>query len=130
MSAFDHEAFAAAVAAVVARHAALAGTPGAVKRGRDSRWPYVPIVCLPDRPDGAYAAQTSQIRGRAFATRDEAIADAAAYLERGRAAFAADLLEPRHRALREHWGLPREIPSRWDPDTLSHVYDPTKETTS
>jgi hypothetical protein len=113
--------FEAAVAAAVDAHPW--GTPGARKTGRRSEWPYVPILTNA-------AGHSGQIRGRAFATRDEAIADAAANIERARAKLAADLMRPNMRALRVHHGLPEEIPFRaltpaeYAETGRSHVYDP------
>lgn len=77
------------------------GQATAVKRGRDPRWPYVPVI-----DHGTY---TSQVRGLAFATRAEAIEAAAAHIEANRTNIAVMLAQPRHRALREQYGLPREI---------------------
>lgn len=87
-----------------------AGWPkaSAAKRGRNPRWPYVPIldygVLRPLSP-------TTQIKRRAFATRPEAVADAQAWIDRARARLAADLARPNLRALREYHGLPRELPT-------------------
>ncbi len=88
--------------------AARFGRPTAAKRGRDPRWPYVPVVDFryDDLPHGGH---TTQIRGLAYATREEAVEAARLHIERGREALAADLADPRHRALREHHGLPREL---------------------
>lgn len=80
------------------------GTAGAVKRGRDPRWPYVPIIAHAGPP-----ATTSQIKGLAYTTRGEATTAAQGHLDALRADLAAKLAEPRMRALREHHGLPREI---------------------
>jgi hypothetical protein len=85
------------------------GQPSARKGGRDPRWPYVPIVKLTTY--GLNAAETSQVRGLAYATREEAVAAAARHIAAQRADLAAKLVEPRHRALRESYGLPREIPT-------------------
>lgn len=113
--------FAGAVAAVV--DGFPWETPTARKAGRRSEWPYVPVLVNA-------AGHTGQIRGRAFATRDEAIADAVAHIERAKAKLAADLVKPNMRALREHHGLPREIPSapvtpaEFVATGRSSVYDP------
>lgn len=80
------------------------GKPTAVKRGRNPRWPYVPVI--------DHGTHTEQIVKRAFATRDEAIACAARVIEGRAADLARKLADPRYRALREQYGLPREIPTR------------------
>jgi hypothetical protein len=72
----------------------------AVKRGRNPRWPYVPVV--------VHARHTEQIRGKAFATRDEAVSYAAAVIAHREADLIERMKEPRHRALREQHGLPRD----------------------
>ncbi|RDI17260.1 hypothetical protein DEU38_12396 [Rhodococcus sp. AG1013] len=79
------------------------GSPGAVKRGRNSRWPYVPILELT-------GGRAQQLRGLAYATRGEAVARAEREIAAARASLARRLLVPRHRALREQFGLPRELP--------------------
>lgn len=83
-------------------------TATAAKRGRNPRWPYVPVLNYGDlRP----MSPTHQIRGRAFATRPEAVADAQEWIDRARAALADELARPNYRALREYHGLPRELPT-------------------
>lgn len=88
------------IAAAVAR--ADFGTPSARKRGRNPKWPYVPIIERGDRQ--------RQILVRAFATRDEAVEHAASCIEQNKAQLAKQLGERRFRALREQHGLPRELP--------------------
>lgn len=87
--------------------AAAFPTPTARKTGRDPRWPYVPVLILPGQPDERVVTQ--QIRGKAFATRDEAVAHAAAVVEAMRLQLAKDLAKPGYRAMRQQYGLPREI---------------------
>lgn len=53
-------------------------TPGAVKRGRDPRWPYVPVWTW--TPADGSRGYTSQVVGRAFATRAEAVEHARQHL--------------------------------------------------
>lgn len=77
------------------------GSPTATKRGRNPQWPYVPVI-----DHGCY---TSQIKGLAYATRTEAIDAAKRHVAQCQADLARKLAEPRHRALREQYGLPREI---------------------
>jgi hypothetical protein len=84
------------------------GTPSARKTGRDPRWPYVPVIVhegTPKCPKGF----TQQILGLAFETRVEAVDAASVHIEGLRVDLEAMLAEPRHRALREQYGLPREL---------------------
>jgi len=78
----------------------------AVKRGRDPRFPYVPIYRF---SDGAGNSQTTQIRNRAYSTRGEAIQCAADFIARLKQHMRDQLCKPGCRALREQYGLPREI---------------------
>jgi len=78
------------------------GTPGAVKRGNDPRWPYVGIIKLNGRT-------RNPLGRRAYATREEAIAAVKAHIEHLKATEREKLAEPRYRALRETYGLPSEI---------------------
>lgn len=86
------------------------GRPSARKGGRNDLWPWVPIIDFrdPDLPRGGY---TTQIRGLAFLTRDEAIAAAEKHIERSKETMRANLHNPRYRALREQHGLPTIIPA-------------------
>lgn len=77
------------------------GEATAVKRGRDPRWPYVPVI--------RYPTHTMQLRNRAFATASEAKDCAATALENLRDLRRQQLLMPGQRALRESVGLPREV---------------------
>lgn len=79
------------------------GRPNAARRGRDPRWPYVPIITDTRR------GHTNQVLGRAFATRGEALACAEAHIAALRASLRRRLAEPRQRALRAQHGLPREL---------------------
>lgn len=76
----------------------------AAKRGRNPAFPYVPVIIYPER-----ARTHNPVTGFAFATRQEAIACAQDHLDRLRSTICAQLAEPRHRALREQYGLPREL---------------------
>lgn len=87
------------IKAVVAAHPF--GTATASKRGRNPRWPYVPIVMHGDRSE--------QIRARAFRTRDEAVEYARATIEARREHLEKQLSDPRCRALREQLRLPRDL---------------------
>jgi hypothetical protein len=87
------------------------GKASARKAGRDPRWPYVPIIDWSEQfaREGGFQ-QTEQIRGLAYATREEAVAVAEEHIERGRRTLESQLWQPRYRALRQHHGLPRELP--------------------
>lgn len=87
------------------------GAPTAAKRGRNPSYPYVPVIKL--RSDGQQlggfgSARTRQLRGLAYATREEAIQRAQQAIDSYRRQFAIDLCKPGARDLREHYGLPRE----------------------
>jgi len=82
------------------------GRPAARKLGRNPRFPYVPV--LVGSPGGGLDG-VEQILGLAFATREEAVWAAERTVGQRRAALARHLAEPRHRAAREHYGLPREL---------------------
>lgn len=91
-------------AAVAARNF---GVASARKAGRNSRWPYVPIV--DHRTGWNKAGHTEQIRGLAYATRDEAVRAAQRTVDARREGYRAQLSQPRYRALRKQAGLPEEI---------------------
>lgn len=76
-------------------------TASARKGGRDPRWPWVPVIRRGDH--------TAQVKGMAFATRDEAVDYAQLVLDAEAASLARKLADPRYRALREQHGLPREL---------------------
>ena len=80
------------------------GEPEAVKRGRRAEWPYVPVLRFHEHGNH----QTTQIKGRAFATREEAIACAQKHVEHMRQFYAKRLRERGCRALRIQHGLPAE----------------------
>ena len=81
-------------------------TPTAAKRGRNASFPWVPIRKYSD----AGLHQTSQIKGKAFATRDEAVEFASLMVEREKESLRMKLLKPQHRALRLQHGLQAEVP--------------------
>lgn len=87
------------------------GTASARKGGRRSEWPYVPVILSNSTAPGGGVGkgQAAQIKGLAYATRDEAVAAAQRHLDAERASLARKMAEPRYRALREQYGLPREI---------------------
>ncbi len=84
------------------------GSPSARKGGRDPRWPYVPVIVYAGTPESP-KGYTGQVRGLAYATRDEAVDAAERSIVATRASLARKLADPRHRALREQYGLPREL---------------------
>lgn len=91
-----------AVDQVVASHDF--GTAAAAKRGRNARFPYVPIIKY-----SAFGGQrTRQLRGLAYKDRAEAVARAQASIDASRRKLSEDLCRANHRALRQQFGLPRE----------------------
>jgi len=84
------------------------GKPTAHKRGRDPRWPYVPVV-IRRRFDDTDSTYQDQVRGLAYATREEAVTAASEYIAAVRSSLAERMADPRNRALREKYGLPREV---------------------
>lgn len=94
------EAIEAAVAVLITY------TAGATKRGRDKRWPYVPVVLFNHKTGNA---QTQQIMNRAFETRYAALDFAERHLANLKQSLRDKLRTPRYRALRESVGLPAEI---------------------
>jgi hypothetical protein len=82
------------------------GSPSAVKRGRFPQWPYVALITDYMGQEGV---THNPMGRRAYATREEAVAAAGRYLNVLRAKLRADLADPRMRALREQYGLPREL---------------------
>lgn len=83
----------------------------AQKRGRNPQWPYVPVI-IHDLPQGG--TRQEQILKTAFATRDEAVQWAKHNIDARKAELAALLVSPRHRAVREQHGFPRDLPVELD----------------
>lgn len=77
------------------------GQASASKRGRNPRWPYVPVIKFE-------TGRTQQLRGLAYATRTEAVDRAQREIDAWRRKMAADLCRPNLRAFREQYGLPRD----------------------
>lgn len=77
------------------------GKPTAVKRGRRLEWPYVPVI--------DHGTHTEQLRGRAYATRQEAVNYARTTILARQDDMRRKLSEPRYRAFREQLGLPSNI---------------------
>jgi hypothetical protein len=85
------------------------GRASAAKRGRNSQWPYVPIIDHGEQKIGVHRTRTEQIRAKAFATRGEAVDYAAKIIDARRITLARNLADPGYRALRSQYGLPTEI---------------------
>lgn len=84
------------------------GTATAHRRGRDPRWPYVPVI-VHDGGVALSATRQETITGKAFASRVAAVAYAEGVIETRRRRLAEALADPTKRSLREVHGLPREI---------------------
>lgn len=74
----------------------------AAKRGRNPRFPYVPIFKW---PSDRFGIATTQIQGKAFEDRDRAVAYAARYIERMKQNMRDNLAKPGCRALRQQWDV-------------------------
>lgn len=83
------------------------GTASSAKRGRNPRWPFVPVIRY--SYDGPNGVKSHQVRGKAFATAAEAEAHAEKCISAMKRRHAEMLADPRQRAMREWYGLPREI---------------------
>jgi len=92
------------------------GIASAAKRGTNPDFPYVPII---EYTVNGKPKTRNPIKGYAFATREEAVAIAQIQIDALKAAIKAQLAEPRKRALREQYGLPREM------EDLSRMANPT-----
>lgn len=100
----------AAIDAVVAK--ANRGRATAAKRGRNPKFPWVPIIDYGPQREGVHVQRTSQVRGRAYRSREEAVAVAQAQIDRASEVMAAQLRQPTMRAMRSWHGLPRELPAK------------------
>lgn len=87
------------------------GEASAAKRGRNPKFPYVPVVIYTVHPNPKLEVRrtSNPTRGEAYATRDEAVARADAVISYRKEWLRKNLAEPRMRALREQYGLPREV---------------------
>lgn len=81
------------------------GEATASKRGRTAARPYVPVI-RHTSPNSK--TTTTQLRGLAYPTREEALERARKEIAGYRARLAKDLCSPRKRAMREKYGLPRD----------------------
>jgi len=86
------------------------GIASAAKRGRTPKFPYVPVIVYSSQATGAFRARTTQIKGVAYVTGDEAKDCAQRMIDKHRVQYEANLMRPGSRALRESHGLPRELP--------------------
>lgn len=84
------------------------GKPSAAKRGRRKEWPYVPIIDYGRQTCSVHMTRTLQLKGVAYATREEAVERAAKHIEANRIELVRKLRDPRWRALRLQHGLPQE----------------------
>lgn len=75
--------------------------PTAAKRGRNPKWPYVPVL--------DYGRFTKQILGRAYSTRGEAVQAAAAAVAQLKQLDDRKLWRVGSRAMRRQFGLPGDI---------------------
>lgn len=80
---------------------------GAVKRGRDARWPFVPLLKRAEPATGATVTQ--QVLGLAYATRGEAVEAASLHLVALRRSSLERWGERPYRADRVACGLPRDV---------------------
>jgi hypothetical protein len=80
------------------------GTASAAKRGRNSEFPYVPVI-----KEYLGRGTHNPTRRRAYATREEAVAVAQAHIDAWRDDTRKKLADPCWRAFRKQWGLPEEI---------------------
>lgn len=87
------------------------GIASAAKRGRNPKFPYVPVIKLVDAEGNPSVglSQTQQIRGLAYVTRDEAMTRSQRHIDAAFVRLAEELGQPHKRALREWHGLPREL---------------------
>lgn len=97
-----------AITSAAEKYRKEAGKPNAAKNGRNPVFPYVPLIMHPP-VFASGSPRREQVLGRAYVTRQEAITEAQRVIDARVAHFRRQLGEPRHRALREQWGLPREI---------------------
>ncbi|MBO2461626.1 hypothetical protein [Actinomadura violacea] len=105
------------------------GTAKAAKRGRNPRWPYVPVIDYGPQT-GVHATRTEQIKGRAYDNRADAVACAQRVINARAALHETKLATPRLRALREQHGFPRElvgaqVTTRQGPRIFGTVVEPS-----
>lgn len=98
-----------AIDAAIEKYRSEAGYAAAQKRGRNPKFPYVPIIM---HTVGGVCGNgyQEQLLGRAFIDRAGAVAHAQFVLDVRAKAFERQLRDPRFRAMREQYGLPHELP--------------------
>jgi hypothetical protein len=84
------------------------GMASAAKRGRNSAFPYVPVIKRTSA-DGIRDTTQNPTRRAAYATREEAVAVAQRHIDAQREATRTKLKQPGTRAWRKSFGLPEEI---------------------
>lgn len=77
----------------------------ALKRGRNPKWPYVPVMLWVREKPPFPGQKQEQIKGLAFATREEAVEAAQKGIDFLRDKLRKDLASPYGRAMREQWGV-------------------------
>jgi len=87
------------------------GIAQAAKRGRNSKFPYVPIINYGEQVLGRHRTRTQQVPNRAYATAEAAIKCAQGVIDLRRNLFSEHLCSLPYRALREQHGLPRDLPT-------------------
>lgn len=102
--------FSAAADQVAATYRETAGEASAHKRGRNPVFPYVPVILHPNLQVPTCAPRQEQILGRAYVTREEAVSCAVRVIDARVFHFRRQLQKRGARALREQYGLPRELP--------------------
>lgn len=85
------------------------GRATAARRGRNPRLPWVPVIDHGEQRIGRDRTRTEQVMAVAFTERGEAVAWAQGVIDLRRRSLIERLAEPRHRALREQYGLPGEL---------------------
>jgi hypothetical protein len=85
------------------------GKASALKRGHNPVFPYVPIVLHTNPHCADFAPRQEQILGRAFIEREAAIECARKVIEARREHYRRQFNRRGCRALREQYGLPREL---------------------
>jgi hypothetical protein len=83
-------------------------SPSDAKRGRNPKFPYVPVINYIVRATGDKRTQ-NPAKGLAFATREEAVAKAQSYIIGTREQTAFKMTLHRYRALREQYGFASEL---------------------
>lgn len=94
--------------AAIEKYRSEAGEASAQKRGRNPVFPYVPVILHQDIRKRGETRQ-EQILKRAFITREEAVIFAQKVIDARVKHFEKQINSIGCRALREQYGLPREL---------------------